>query len=43
MSLSKIVQPKVDIIGKQKNQFRFTVSNCNVSVIALGLSVLSSL
>ena len=33
MSLSKIVQPKVDIVGKQKNLYRFTVSNCNVSVI----------
>lgn len=33
MSMSKIVQPKVDIVGKQKNLYRFTVSNCNVSVI----------
>ena len=32
MSMSKIVQPKVDIVGKQKNLYRFTISNCNVSV-----------
>lgn len=33
MSMSKIVQPKVDIVGKQKNLYKFTVSNCNVSVV----------
>ena len=33
MSLSKIVEPKVDILGKQKGLYKFTLSNCNVSVV----------
>jgi DNA-directed RNA polymerase II subunit RPB3 len=30
--MAKIVEPKVDIIGKQKHLYKFTLSNTNVSV-----------
>tara|TARA_B100001287_G_C22679298_1_gene529426 strand:+ start:2296 stop:3402 length:1107 start_codon:yes stop_codon:yes gene_type:complete len=31
--MSKIVEPKVDIIGKQNHLYKFTLSNTNVSVV----------
>jgi len=30
--MSKIVEPKVEIIGKKKHQYKFTLSNVNISV-----------
>jgi len=31
--MSKIVEPKVDILGKQKDVYKFTISNTNISVV----------